>query len=542
MPLVKSSQRQLALFLLLQVAFFLAGIGLLGYFFIRGHFLTVWQDAAIFRLEQAAKDLDLEMDAPVKLISSFAKTESAGTQKYLQEQLALLEVVNRVKLTWLQKSSRKVTAVSPPQYFYPEDRKEVGLRSQLLDKAGHPLGTLEVWLDFDYLVEGILTTAWMQNNMACLVNETGQFLALSNPAMQIRKNLGETQDPLEGAMKEALQEKPYGTLTGKGYFPGKVIAFYRLQTAPWTIMVHGQGSQILAPINYFRTYYLAAALLCLVLILVIIRAGVAPLMSGIRNLSQKVAQVAQGDYGNPLPETGDEIGKLSKAFNYLVSRLKEQDFIRKTFGGYVDREIARELLSQPDGVPVRGEKREVVILFADIRDFTGLTEPLSPEATILLLNRFFSLMMKLIQQHRGIIVDFPGDAILTFFDPLNGPLAPVVRRALECALKMQKAMEKLNLPDQEPSMPHLQIGIGVHVGEVVVGNVGSEILAKYGIVGSAVSLTHRIQALARGGEVLISGAVYREVESEVVVQKEFQTHLKGIPDHASLYVFEGFES
>jgi class 3 adenylate cyclase len=399
-----------------------------------------------------------------------------------------------------------------------------------------------VWLDFDYLVEGILTTAWMQNNMACLVNETGQFLALSNPAMQIRKNLGETQDPLEGAMKEALQEKPYGTLTGKGYFPGKVIAFYRLQTAPWTIMVHGQGSQILAPINYFRTYYLAAALLCLVLILVIIRAGVAPLMSGIRNLSQKVAQVAQGDYGNPLPETGDEIGKLSKAFNYLVSRLKEQDFIRKTFGGYVDREIARELLSQPDGVPVRGEKREVVILFADIRDFTGLTEPLSPEATILLLNRFFSLMMKLIQQHRGIIVDFPGDAILTFFDPLNGPLAPVVRRALECALKMQKAMEKLNLPDQEPSMPHLQIGIGVHVGEVVVGNVGSEILAKYGIVGSAVSLTHRIQALARGGEVLISGAVYREVESEVVVQKEFQTHLKGIPDHASLYVFEGFES
>lgn len=539
---VKSSQRQLALFLLLQVAFFLAGIGLLGYFFIRGHFLTVWQDAAIFRLEQASKDLDQELDAPINLIKSFAKTESPGARNYLQEQLALLEVVNRVKLTWLRKGSRKVAAVSPPQYFYPQDRKEVGLRSQLLDRAGQPLGTLEVWLDFAYLLEGVLTTAWMQNNRACLVTETGLILAHSNPAGQIRENLGETQDPLELGLKEALNQKSYGTLAGKGYFPDKLIAFYRLQAAPWAIMVQGQGSQILAPINYFRTYYLAAALLCLGLILVIIRAGVAPLVAGIRTLSQKAVQVAQGDYGNPLPETPGEIGKLTKAFNYLVSRLKEQDFIRKTFGGYVDREIARELLSRPDGVPVRGEKRKVVILFADIRDFTALTEPLSPEDTIHLLNRFFSLMMNLIQQHRGIIVDFPGDAVLAFFDPLNGPLPPVVRRALDCALKMQKAMEKLDLPHQDPAIPHLQIGVGVHVGEVVVGNVGSEILAKYGIVGSAVSLTHRIQAQARGGEVLISEAVHREVESEALVQKAFQTHLKGIPDHASLYVFEGFES
>ena len=200
------------------------------------------------------------------------------------------------------------------------------------------------------------------------------------------------------------------------------------------------------------------------------------------------------------------------------------------------------MLSQPDGVRVRGEKRKVVILFADIRDFTALTEPLSPEATITLLNRFFSLMMNLIQQHRGIIVDFPGDAVLAFFDPLNGPLPPVVRRALDCAWKMQKGMEKFSLPNQDPPIPHLQIGVGVHVGEVVVGNVGSEILAKYGIVGSAVSLTHRIQAQARGGEVLISEAVYREVESEALVQKAFQTHLKGIPEHASLYVFEGFET
>ena len=195
----------------------------------------------------------------------------------------------------------------------------------------------------------------------------------------------------------------------------------------------------------------------------LIRLGVRPVVMAIRGIAAKADLVAQGDYGEPLPVTSrDEIGQLTLSFNDMVTGLKERDFISNTFGRYVDPEIARELLRRPEASRMGGEKREVVILFADIRGFTPLAETLSPEATIHLINRHFARMIEVIQAHRGIIVDFLGDAILAFFDPLDGPLEPVVRRAIGCALKMQAAMEAENLA--EPGLPPLNMGIGLHAG------------------------------------------------------------------------------
>jgi adenylate cyclase len=183
-----------------------------------------------------------------------------------------------------------------------------------------------------------------------------------------------------------------------------------------------------------------------------------------------------------------------------------------------------------------GVKREVVILFADIRGFTPLAETLTPEATLRLVNRHFARMIEVIQTHRGIIVDFLGDAILAFFDPLEGPMAPVVQRAIGCALKLQTAMETENLA--EPGSPALHMGIGLHAGAVVVGNIGSESRAKYGIIGSAVNLTHRIQGQAQGGEVVVSEMVFHHCEETLSVKRTFQTTLKGIARPVMLYAVE----
>jgi adenylate cyclase len=172
----------------------------------------------------------------------------------------------------------------------------------------------------------------------------------------------------------------------------------------------------------------------------------------------------------------------------------------------VDQEIARKLLSRPEASQLGGVKREVVILFADIRDFTPIAETLSPEATIHLVNRQFARMIDVIQAHRGIIVDFLGDAILAFFDPMDGPMEPMVQRAISSALKLQTVMEAENLA--EPEYPALYMGVGLHAGKVVVGNIGSESRAKYGIIGPAVNLTNRIQGQAQGREVVVSEAVF----------------------------------
>jgi adenylate cyclase len=341
-------------------------------------------------------------------------------------------------------------------------------------------------------------------------------------------------------MLKAMKEKDYGTLMGKGYRPDQVIGYYRLHAAPWAIMLHARGSQILAPILRFRFYYLVGGVLCLAVILVLIRLLVRPMVMAIRGIAGKAALVGQGNYGEPLPVASrDEIGQLTAAFNEMVAGLKERDFISNTFGRYVDPEIARDLLSRPEAGRMGGEKREVVILFSDVRGFTPLAETLSPEATIHLINRHFARMIEVIQAHRGIIVDFLGDAILAFFDPLDGPMEPVVRRAIGCALKMQAAEEAANLA--EPGLLSLHIGIGLHAGKVVVGNVGSESRAKYGIIGSAVNLTHRIQGQAQGGEVVVSEMVFHHCEETLAVNRTFETKLKGIADPVMLYVVESMK-
>jgi adenylate cyclase len=545
----KTLQRRLIVLLVVPVTLFLMILGVFGYRFIQGILFKEWQEIAILRLERAAHQMDMKLHEQMEWMEAFARagkdSQGAEIQRWLLQQIKSQAGVSHVSLNWdkitdngeVKPARDRSAGMSPIQYFYPPDNKTVGLRGELLDQEGRPLGRLEVVVSYDYLMKEILSEGWMQAQMACLVSDEGHYLAHSNPAMQGRHCLGETQNPLELSMLKAMKEKPYGTLMGGGYVPEHVIGYYKLETAPWAIMLHAQGSQILAPILRFRFYFLAGGVLCLAVILVLIRLGVRPVVMAILRIAGKASQVAKGDYGEPLAVTSrDEIGQLTLSFNDMVVGLQERDFISNTFGRYVDQDIARELLSRPEASRMGGVKREVVILFADIRGFTPLAETLSPEATLHLVNRHFARMIEVIQTHRGIIVDFLGDAILAFFDPLDGPMEPVVQRAITCALKLQTAMETVNLA--EPGYPALHMGIGLNAGEVVVGNIGSESRAKYGIIGSAVNLTHRIQGQAQAGEVVVSEMVFHYSQETPAVKRTFETMLKGIAHPVTLYVVE----
>ena len=552
---IKSLQQRLILFLVLPVVIFLSAMGTVGYVYIRDSLYREWQQAATLRLERAAHSMEMRLGAPLRWMQEFARTGSGQSaeenQKWILQQLRQLPGVSLVTLTWGTKpgheifdengpwpeAAARVARVSPPEYLYPPGQGVVGLQSQLLDDSGRSLGQIVVFVKFDYLMADVLASGWLHSNMACLVNREGHYLAHSDPAMASRHCLGENHDPLELAMLAEMKDKTSGTIMGHG----KVIGFYRLQGAPWAIMLHAQASQILAPLFRFRLVYLAGGVLCLVVILLLLRLGVNPLVSAVRLLSRRASQVAAGEYGEPLPvKSRDEIGQLTGSFNDMVAGLQERDFIRNTFGRYVDEEVARKLLRRPEAERrLGGEKREVVIMFSDIRGFTPLAESLSPEATIRLVNRHFSLMIEVIRAHHGIIVDFLGDAVLAFFDPLDHSLEEAVRQAVACALEMQAAQAAANAAGTE--YPPLKMGIGLHAGEVVVGNIGSESRAKYGIVGSAVNLTHRIQGQAQGGEVVVSDAVRDHAGPFLAVQREFRTHLKGIQEPVSLYTVAGLK-
>ncbi|MGB9618770.1 MAG: adenylate/guanylate cyclase domain-containing protein, partial [Desulfomonilaceae bacterium] len=214
------------------------------------------------------------------------------------------------------------------------------------------------------------------------------------------------------------------------------------------------------------------------------------------------------------------------------------DLIQETFGRYVDKAVAEELMNNPDALRLGGEKATVTILMSDLRDFTPLSEKLPPEEVIKLLNQYFARMIAVIERFKGIIVDFYGDSILVFF---NGSGAEVNRRALDaikCGLEMQRDLTLFNEQNRSTKTPQLVMAIGVHTGEVVVGNIGTESRAKYGIVGAAVNLTDRIQASASGGSVVISEDTYQIISKWLTVSYDFRVCLKGVSNQQKLYEVE----
>jgi adenylate cyclase len=201
-------------------------------------------------------------------------------------------------------------------------------------------------------------------------------------------------------------------------------------------------------------------------------------------------------------------------------------FIQKTFGRYLSDEVVSELLDSPEGLRLGGESRVVTILMADLRDFTSTSDRLPATDVMRLLNAYLGAMSRVIAAHRGTIDEFIGDAILAIFGaPLAGD--DDAWRAARCALAMQHALQEVNEHGARDGLPLLEMGIALHTGEVVVGNIGSDLRAKYGVVGSNVNLTARIESQSVGGQVLVSEATRAAIGPRARVGRDLRFQAKG---------------
>jgi adenylate cyclase len=214
-------------------------------------------------------------------------------------------------------------------------------------------------------------------------------------------------------------------------------------------------------------------------------------------------------------------------------------FIRSLFGRYLSDEVVTGLLATPEGPRLGGELRKVTLLMSDLRGFTPLTEGLAPEQVLRLLNSYLGSMADVILAHQGTIDEFVGDAILAIFGaPLGRP--DDARRAVLCAVEMQGALQQLNRRNETEGLPRLEMGIAIHTGEVIVGNIGSERRAKYGVVGSAVNHAGRIESFTVGGQVLISDATLHEVGEGLRVGSRLAIDAKGTRERIVVYDLRGF--
>lgn len=201
-------------------------------------------------------------------------------------------------------------------------------------------------------------------------------------------------------------------------------------------------------------------------------------------------------------------------------------FVRETFGRYVDDAVVQTLLDEPEGLRLGGEKREISILMSDLRGFTSLCERLPPETIVSLLNGYFGAMTEIVLSYGGTIDELLGDAMLVIFGaPLSQP--GHADRAVSCAIAMQRAMDAVNERSAAQGLPRLEMGIAINTGEAVVGNIGSHQRTKYGVVGSHVNLTARIEALTVGHQVLVSEATWRACSLPLDVVDELTFTAKG---------------
>ena len=259
----------------------------------------------------------------------------------------------------------------------------------------------------------------------------------------------------------------------------------------------------------------------------------------IMRLRDAVERIGQGNWSQRVPEEGAvEVRNLGSSFNALGKQLtqyiEKRDFVRDTFGRYLSQEVVARLLTSEDGLQLGGESREISMIMSDIRGFTTVTENMRPEQVIFFLNRYLARMVDIIHNRGGVVDEIMGDGIFAIFGaPEQLPEHPA--RAVACAIEMQVAMDEINSLNAADGFEPIEMGIAVHTGTVVVGNIGSEKRTKYGAVGSDVNFAGRMEGYALGGQVLISQATYDGIPNGIEVEDVLKVRMKGIRKTSVLY-------
>jgi len=255
----------------------------------------------------------------------------------------------------------------------------------------------------------------------------------------------------------------------------------------------------------------------------------------LKRVGEAMAAVGRGELETGCPVlANDEIGAVAEGFNRMLGGLRERERIRETFGRYVTREIRDEILA--GRASFEGQLEEVTILFADLREFTPWVERTEPREVVRDLNEYFTEMEAAIRSERGLVLQYIGDEIEAVFGaPLRA--SDHADRALAAALKMRARLERLNSRRAAVGKPPLRNGIGIHTGTVLAGSIGSAERSSYALVGDAVNLASRIQALNKelGTEILVSDATRTRLQDEAALESLPAVRVKGKSVEVSVY-------
>jgi adenylate cyclase len=215
------------------------------------------------------------------------------------------------------------------------------------------------------------------------------------------------------------------------------------------------------------------------------------------------------------------------AWQYFVEG-REKRRVKRLFGRYVSKDVFDHLMADPSIARLGGHRREMTVLFSDIRGFTSASERGTPESIVEQLNEYFTAMVQVLFRHHGTLDKFVGDMVMGLFGaPLDDPHH--ADHAVAAALEMTTVLDRLNAAWTAGGRPALDIGIGINSGEMIAGNIGSEAIMSYTVIGDAVNLGARLESLNKefGTRVLISEETRRRLSGPVRTRLIGEVTVKG---------------
>ena len=397
--------------------------------------------------------------------------------------------------------------------------------------ASNAVKTAAVGLDTNALASLMSTGS---NNATLLVDEDTNILV--NPDFDSKdKKYAEAFELIDYIKTKTDSDNTQSlieTLNGK-----KFMAVHKIKNDLFVITTIPEKA-VFAVINRTTYRIILFSLAVLFIAIIIIRLFSNNITNPIADLVDASAKIEQGEFELGIePRTKDEIGLLTSSFIQMSRGLAEREKLMVSFSKFTNKTIAKKAASGE--LALGGETRNATIFFSDIRSFTAMSEKMQPNEVVEFLNEYMTRMVECVNKTKGVVDKYIGDAIMAVWGApeSSGSPAQDAINAVAAALMMRAALFNFNKARREKGLAPVRIGCGINSGPVVAGQIGSNERMEYTVIGDAVNLASRTEALNKpfATDILITENTYNLIRGRVIVEEMPGVHVKGKTDAIKMF-------
>ena len=365
-------------------------------------------------------------------------------------------------------------------------------------------------------------------NSSIIINGNGDLLVHADIEL-VRAGVNMSNLPIVKSIQESTLKNSQFLHTdeeGIKYFS----AYHKLSVANAAVITNVQYDIVFEGIvaTTRRNVFLTIAVLCAAVLFIWFFSKT--ITSPVKSLAKAAGQIEQGEFEIDLkPTTRDELGLLTQSFVQMGKGLAERERLKDTFGRFINKDIAEKAMKGE--LTLGGETKEVTIFFSDIRSFTAISEKLQPDEVVEFLNQYMTRMVECVNKTSGVVDKFIGDAIMGVWGaPISaGSPAQDALNCVRAAMMMRTSLMEFNVGRGGDKKPIIKIGCGINTGKVVAGQIGSNERMEYTVIGDAVNLASRTEALNKplGTDILITENTYSLIKEHVIVEEMPSVTVKG---------------